>query len=237
MQPNLLRNLCFLPTKNTKYRTFYRTHFLLISITCLSRYISLSFYRPALLGPKVWVQDHIVIILVLVHMLLSPQQDQDQENIDFIKSIRPHFHFLVMWYSGAGGLVFDWNSTLSFLTQTRAHTYTHTHTHTDTQLIINNLRRYKRYILISSSVQFWIIPSLLGSSVLYFLSDDQWETVSAWMYGTGLSGLFIMSTMFHTVSWKKSHLRWAITEQWSIVIIQKTVNIKVIFYFKTERKD
>ncbi len=48
MQPNLLRNLCFLPTKNTKYRTFYRTHFLLISFTCLSRYISLSFYRPAL---------------------------------------------------------------------------------------------------------------------------------------------------------------------------------------------
>ncbi len=38
----------FLPTKNTKHRTFYRTHFLLISITCLSRYISLSFYRPAL---------------------------------------------------------------------------------------------------------------------------------------------------------------------------------------------
>ncbi|XP_073695006.1 monocyte to macrophage differentiation factor 2a [Garra rufa] len=54
---------------------------------------------------------------------------------------------------------------------------------------------------------FWIIPSILGSSVLYFLSDDQWETISAWMYGTGLSGLFIMSTMFHTVSWKKSHLR------------------------------
>ncbi len=48
MQPNLLRNRCFLPTKNTKYRTFYRTNFLLISLTCLSRYISLSFYRPAL---------------------------------------------------------------------------------------------------------------------------------------------------------------------------------------------
>ncbi|XP_051570030.1 monocyte to macrophage differentiation factor 2-like isoform X2 [Myxocyprinus asiaticus] len=47
----------------------------------------------------------------------------------------------------------------------------------------------------------------MGSSVLYFLSDDQWETISAWMYGTGLSGLFIMSTMFHTVSWKKSHHR------------------------------
>ncbi len=53
MQPNLLRNLCFLPTKNTKYRTFYRTHFLLISITCLSRYISLSFYRPALIQANV----------------------------------------------------------------------------------------------------------------------------------------------------------------------------------------
>lgn len=65
----------------------------------------------------------------------------------------------------------------------------------------------KRYIMILSSVQFWIIPSIMGSSVLYFLSDDEWETISAWMYGTGLSGLFIMSTMFHTVSWKKSHLR------------------------------
>ena len=31
------------------YRTFYQTYFLLILITCLSRYISLSFYRPALL--------------------------------------------------------------------------------------------------------------------------------------------------------------------------------------------
>ncbi len=38
----------FSSAKNKKYRTFYRTHFLLISITCLSRYISLSFYRPAL---------------------------------------------------------------------------------------------------------------------------------------------------------------------------------------------
>ncbi|XP_056608111.1 monocyte to macrophage differentiation factor 2a [Triplophysa dalaica] len=54
---------------------------------------------------------------------------------------------------------------------------------------------------------FWIIPSIMGSTVLYVLSDDQWETISAWMYGTGLSGLFIMSTIFHTVTWKKSHLR------------------------------
>uniref|UniRef100_A0AAV2LLD8 Ras-associating and dilute domain-containing protein n=1 Tax=Knipowitschia caucasica TaxID=637954 RepID=A0AAV2LLD8_KNICA len=53
----------------------------------------------------------------------------------------------------------------------------------------------------------WIIPSLLGSSVLHFLSDGQWERTSAWLYGAGLSSLFIISTLFHTVSWKKSHLR------------------------------
>ncbi|CAO2630407.1 Monocyte to macrophage differentiation factor 2 [Lemmus lemmus] len=54
---------------------------------------------------------------------------------------------------------------------------------------------------------FWIIPSILGSSNLYFLSDDDWETISAWIYGLGLCGLFVVSTIFHTVSWKKSHLR------------------------------
>ncbi|XP_051789402.1 monocyte to macrophage differentiation factor 2a isoform X1 [Erpetoichthys calabaricus] len=53
----------------------------------------------------------------------------------------------------------------------------------------------------------WIIPSILGSSTLYFLSDDHWETISAWIYGFGLCGLFIVSTIFHTISWKKSHLR------------------------------
>ncbi len=62
MQPNLRRNLCFLPTKNTKYRTFYRTHFLLISITCLSRYISLSFYRPAL----IYIYRYIHIIFIIL---------------------------------------------------------------------------------------------------------------------------------------------------------------------------
>ncbi|KAK3532481.1 hypothetical protein QTP86_018551 [Hemibagrus guttatus] len=56
-------------------------------------------------------------------------------------------------------------------------------------------------------IEFWIIPSIVGSSMLYFLSDDKWESITAWLYGTGLSGLFIMSTMFHTVSWKKSHLQ------------------------------
>ncbi|XP_072506585.1 monocyte to macrophage differentiation factor 2 [Notamacropus eugenii] len=54
---------------------------------------------------------------------------------------------------------------------------------------------------------FWIIPSILGSSNLYFLSDDDWETISAWIYGLGLCGLFVVSTIFHTISWKKRHLR------------------------------
>ncbi|XP_051982349.1 monocyte to macrophage differentiation factor 2-like [Xyrauchen texanus] len=53
----------------------------------------------------------------------------------------------------------------------------------------------------------WIIPSIVGGVLLYFLSDDHWEEISAWLYGAGLSSLFIISTVFHTVSWKKSHLR------------------------------
>lgn len=59
-----------------------------------------------------------------------------------------------------------------------------------------------------SLLQLWIIPSILGSSNLYFLSDDDWETISAWIYGLGLCGLFVVSTVFHTISWKKSHLRY-----------------------------
>ncbi|XP_016418461.1 monocyte to macrophage differentiation factor 2a isoform X2 [Sinocyclocheilus rhinocerous] len=90
---------------------------------------------------------------------------------------------------------------------------------------------------------FWIIPSILGSSVLYFLSDDQWETISAWMYGTGLSGLFIMSTMFHTVSWKKSHLRlnlrelgpWAVHMRW-LVWIMACAGSAYVFFFHEKNK-
>ncbi|KAK2499741.1 hypothetical protein MC885_009894 [Smutsia gigantea] len=55
--------------------------------------------------------------------------------------------------------------------------------------------------------ELWIIPSILGSSNLYFLSDDDWKAISAWIYGLGLCGLFVVSTVFHTISWKKSHLR------------------------------
>uniref|UniRef100_A0A3P8U9Z2 Uncharacterized protein n=1 Tax=Amphiprion percula TaxID=161767 RepID=A0A3P8U9Z2_AMPPE len=53
----------------------------------------------------------------------------------------------------------------------------------------------------------WIIPSLLGSSVLHFQSEDQWERLSAWVYGAGLSSLFIISTLSIPWAWKKSHLR------------------------------
>ncbi|CAF91642.1 unnamed protein product, partial [Tetraodon nigroviridis] len=53
----------------------------------------------------------------------------------------------------------------------------------------------------------WILPSLVGGSVLYFLSVDQWQRTAAWLYGGGLTGLFVTSTLFHTAAWKISHLR------------------------------
>ncbi|KAK2894091.1 monocyte to macrophage differentiation factor 2a isoform X3 [Channa argus] len=53
----------------------------------------------------------------------------------------------------------------------------------------------------------WILPSLVGGSVLYFLSVDPWHRVAAWLYGSGLTGLFITSTLFHTAAWKIGHLR------------------------------
>uniref|UniRef100_A0A8D0RWX2 Monocyte to macrophage differentiation associated 2 n=1 Tax=Sus scrofa TaxID=9823 RepID=A0A8D0RWX2_PIG len=84
----------------------------------------------------------------------------------------------------------------------------------------------------------WIIPSILGSSNLYFLSDDHWETVSAWVYGLGLCGLFVVSTVFHTISWKKSHLRlnlrelgpWASHMRW-LVWIMASVGTVYVFFF------
>lgn len=72
-------------------------------------------------------------------------------------------------------------------------------------------------------LQLWIIPSLLGSSLLHFHSEDQWERLSAWVYGAGLSSLFIISTLFHTVSWKKSHLRYVCTPD-EVFLIWQGVN-------------
>uniref|UniRef100_A0A3Q3AYR5 Monocyte to macrophage differentiation-associated 2a n=1 Tax=Kryptolebias marmoratus TaxID=37003 RepID=A0A3Q3AYR5_KRYMA len=53
----------------------------------------------------------------------------------------------------------------------------------------------------------WILPSLVAGSVLYFLSVDKWHRVAAGLYGSGLTGLFVTSTLFHTAAWKISHLR------------------------------
>ncbi|XP_023615362.1 monocyte to macrophage differentiation factor isoform X1 [Myotis lucifugus] len=55
--------------------------------------------------------------------------------------------------------------------------------------------------------KFLIVPAIVGSTLLHRLSDDCWEKITAWIYGMGLCALFIVSTVFHMVSWKKSHLR------------------------------
>ncbi|KAM9296148.1 monocyte to macrophage differentiation factor isoform 1-T1 [Gastrophryne carolinensis] len=54
---------------------------------------------------------------------------------------------------------------------------------------------------------FLIVPSIIGSALLHRMSDDRWEKITAWIYGMGLCALFIVSTVFHIVTWKKSHLR------------------------------
>uniref|UniRef100_A0A8C6VN76 Monocyte to macrophage differentiation associated n=1 Tax=Naja naja TaxID=35670 RepID=A0A8C6VN76_NAJNA len=54
---------------------------------------------------------------------------------------------------------------------------------------------------------FLIFPAIVGSALLHRLSEDQWEKITAWIYGIGLCALFIVSTVFHIISWKKSHLR------------------------------
>nr|XP_051681461.1 monocyte to macrophage differentiation factor isoform X5 [Oryctolagus cuniculus] len=59
---------------------------------------------------------------------------------------------------------------------------------------------------------FLIVPAIVGSALLHRLSDDCWEKITAWIYGMGLCALFIVSTVFHIVSWKKSHLRYKVVE-------------------------
>ncbi|XP_075891012.1 monocyte to macrophage differentiation factor 2 isoform X2 [Nelusetta ayraudi] len=89
----------------------------------------------------------------------------------------------------------------------------------------------------------WIIPSLLGSSLLHFHSEDQWERLSAWVYGAGLSSLFIISTLFHTVSWKKSHLRlnlrelgpWTCHMRW-LVWVMASFGTTYVFFFHERYK-
>ncbi|XP_052408821.1 monocyte to macrophage differentiation factor isoform X1 [Carassius gibelio] len=52
-----------------------------------------------------------------------------------------------------------------------------------------------------------IVPAFVGMALLHRLSDDRWERITAWVYGMGLIALFLVSTVFHIISWKKSHLR------------------------------
>lgn len=74
---------------------------------------------------------------------------------------------------------------------------------------VNELHILKSDMIIGflNLFQLWILPSMVGGSVLYFLSVDRWHCVAAWLYGSGLTGLFITSTLFHTAAWKISHRR------------------------------
>ncbi|XP_054614586.1 monocyte to macrophage differentiation factor isoform X2 [Dunckerocampus dactyliophorus] len=54
---------------------------------------------------------------------------------------------------------------------------------------------------------FLIAPALVGMALLHRLSDTQWQRMTAWVYGLGLCALFLVSTVFHVITWKKSHMR------------------------------
>uniref|UniRef100_UPI00358FBCA7 monocyte to macrophage differentiation factor 2-like isoform X2 n=1 Tax=Myxine glutinosa TaxID=7769 RepID=UPI00358FBCA7 len=53
----------------------------------------------------------------------------------------------------------------------------------------------------------WIMPSALGGAALHWQAGDGCQRLMAWVYGVALCALFTVSTAFHTISWKKSHLR------------------------------
>ncbi|XP_036944815.1 monocyte to macrophage differentiation factor isoform X1 [Acanthopagrus latus] len=52
-----------------------------------------------------------------------------------------------------------------------------------------------------------IMPAFVGMALLHRLSDTGWERITAWVYGMGLCALFLVSTVFHIITWKKSHMR------------------------------
>nr|XP_033472606.1 monocyte to macrophage differentiation factor-like [Epinephelus lanceolatus] len=52
-----------------------------------------------------------------------------------------------------------------------------------------------------------IVPAFVGMALLHRLSDNGWERITAWVYGMGLCALFLVSTVFHIITWKKSHMR------------------------------
>ncbi|XP_068192189.1 monocyte to macrophage differentiation factor isoform X1 [Antennarius striatus] len=56
-------------------------------------------------------------------------------------------------------------------------------------------------------VQLLIAPAFVGMATLHRLADSGWQRLTAWVYGLGLCALFLVSTVFHVVTWKKSHMR------------------------------
>ncbi|MEQ2199980.1 hypothetical protein XENOCAPTIV_018803 [Xenoophorus captivus] len=52
-----------------------------------------------------------------------------------------------------------------------------------------------------------IVPAFVGMMFLHCLSNNNWERITAWVYGLGLCALFVVSTVFHIITWKKSHMR------------------------------
>ncbi|XP_068192190.1 monocyte to macrophage differentiation factor isoform X2 [Antennarius striatus] len=52
-----------------------------------------------------------------------------------------------------------------------------------------------------------IAPAFVGMATLHRLADSGWQRLTAWVYGLGLCALFLVSTVFHVVTWKKSHMR------------------------------
>ncbi|XP_068605678.1 monocyte to macrophage differentiation factor [Brachionichthys hirsutus] len=52
-----------------------------------------------------------------------------------------------------------------------------------------------------------VVPSFVATALLHRLSGDAWERLTAWVYGAGLCALFLVSSVFHIITWKKSHMR------------------------------
>uniref|UniRef100_H3BYM2 Monocyte to macrophage differentiation associated n=1 Tax=Tetraodon nigroviridis TaxID=99883 RepID=H3BYM2_TETNG len=51
-----------------------------------------------------------------------------------------------------------------------------------------------------------VVPAALGVLLLQRLSHTGWERLTACVYGLGLCALFLVSTVFHFITWKMSHL-------------------------------